>query len=153
MQNCRIPSRYEARKIKISNLRNSLLTYVAATYNLVPVTQQNQTEPLKEKREMTDNKAAKLAWFYTAVQHTSELTQVHRAAYNGETLITIDPAPQQLSDVSPSSLFDFTSQVLHGLANRPVVDAETFAAASARYAEVTAQEQATERAEEMENLR
>jgi hypothetical protein len=99
------------------------------------------------------NATQKLAWFYNAVQHTPELAQIHRAAYNGETLVTIDPTPQQLSDLSREHLFDYVSQILHGLANKPVIDAETFAAASATYAEVTAAEELRERADEIESLR
>lgn len=102
---------------------------------------------------MANAKATQFAWFYTAVMHTPARTAVHRAAYHGETLITVDPQEMPLSDVTPSNLFDYVSQVLHGLANRPAIDAETFAAASAKFAEVTAAEQITERAAEMEQLR
>lgn len=91
---------------------------------------------------MTDAKATKIAWFYTAVKHSAELTQVHRAAYNDAgILVAVSPTPETLSDVNPDHLFNFVTQVLHGLANRAAIDAATFASASAEYAAVTAAEQ------------
>jgi hypothetical protein len=89
-----------------------------------------------------------LFWSYLAVQH-GETVAVHRAAYLGETLVTVAPAPEALTDVSTQHLTDFLSQVMVGITNKPTVDAETFARVSADYATICAQEQTAILADEM----
>jgi hypothetical protein len=68
------------------------------------------------------------SWYYTPVQHDGYVA-VHSAEYdiNG-TLLSIDPAEQDLRDMSKEHLVDFLSQVFNGVANKAVVSPEQYAA-------------------------
>jgi hypothetical protein len=97
---------------------------------------------------MANTKETQLVWFYTAVQHTPDHVAVHRAGYSGETLVTVDPTPETLTDVSTEHLTNLLSQVMVGIVNKPTIDAATFARVSADYATICAQEQTAILAEE-----
>jgi hypothetical protein len=89
-----------------------------------------------------------LFWSYIPVQH-GETVAVHRAAYRGETLVTVAPAPETLTDVSTEHLTDFLSQIMAGIVNKPTIDEAKFQRVSADYAAICTQEQGAIQAEEM----
>jgi hypothetical protein len=112
-----------------------------STHNNTPRLPRTTTAPTKKD-------SMQIFWSYTAVQHSNHVA-VHRAAYRGETLVTVAPTPETLTDVSTEHLTDFLSQAMVGIVNKPTIDEATFQRVFADYTAICAQEQAALQAEEM----
>jgi hypothetical protein len=73
---------------------------------------------------MSDNKAV---YFYAPVQHDGYIA-VHAAEYDEKlTLVSVEPAEQNLRDMTQEHLVMFLSHVMVGVVNRPVVSPAEFA--------------------------